>query len=412
MKLTNYFLNRKSVQSPKGVAELLEVLKLLTNNKYHVPVCVSIFGRTNLNPSRPVVSVRVTNVLGKSLGPAAVSAESSAWSGKKNLQAVQGDSTLFALNFLESKPRRGSYDITLNVVPTKADARLIGSTGAVIKVTVLTEVVVEGAEIGVADRDQATSVKSSALKHPAALSEVLEADYQQKLILKFALKDKSAGDGIAAHQVFVQLVSEETKQEIVFIVEPESITTANSGLYKFDLNVAARAKDFGHNSGRYVLSLLVGDSVIANPFVWKIGAVKLSFPTGSGEVVSKVPKSSAPWMKAVYEPKPEIRHLFRVPEKRPPTIVSDTFSILVLLPLVILFGLWIKIGINFSNLQLSLAALLFHSSVAAIFALYLVFWLRLNMFTTVKCLLGLAVVAFLSGHSLLRKLAAQREKNK
>lgn len=413
VKLTNYFLNRKSVQSPKGVTELVSVLNVLAENKYHVPVCVSVFGRTNLNPGMPVVSVRVTNVLGKSLGPVAVTAESSAWTGKKTLQNVAGDSTLFALNFLENKPRRGSYDITLTVTPSKADPRLIGTTGAVVKVTVLTEVEVSNAEISVVDRDQATAIKSKALRHPATLdlkNEIVDADYQQKLLLKFTLKDKSANDGILAHQVFVQLVNEETKQEIVFVAEPESVTATN-GAYKFELNVATRAKDFGHSSGKYIVSLIVGDSVISNPFNWKIGAVKLTFPSTSSENLHKgVPKSQAPWLKAVYEKKDEIVHLFRTPEKRPAQVVSDAFSILVLAPLIVLFGLWAKIGINFGNLQLSLSALIFHSSVAAIFSLYALFWLRLNMFTTVKCLLGLAVVAFLSGHSLLKKLASDREK--
>lgn len=103
-------------------------------------------------------------------------------------------------------------------------------------------------------------------------------------------------------------------------------------------------------------------------------------------------------------------HQFRQPEKRPPTIVSDTFTVLLAVPFVILLAAWVKIGVNFHGLQFSLSALVFHATLAAIFALYAMFWLRMDMFTTLKCLIGLGVVAFLSGHSLLRSLAAAREK--
>lgn len=408
LKFTNYFLSRKSVQSLKGTAELLEVLRLLTTNKYHVPVCVSVYGRSALTEQRPVVSIRVTNVLGKSLGTVTVSAESSAWTGKKALQAVQGDSTLFALNLFESKPNRGAYDITVTVTPSKADARLIGTAGASVRITVLTEISVENAEISVAERDQQVATKTKTLKFPTSLaaSDVLEVDYQQKLTLKFSLKDKQRGDLLTAHQVFVQLTNEETKQEIVFVAEPE----ATSPQYKFDLNVATKAKDFGHVSGKYTLSLIVGDAVIANPFVWKVAVVGLTFPNTSGDEKKGVPKSEAPWLKTHYGAKPEIKHLFREPEVRPPTVISDTFTLLVFLPLLLLFVLWIKIGVNVSNLPLSLSALVFHSSLAAIFGLYLLFWLKLNMFTTLKWLLGVGVVTFLSGHNLLSRLAARREK--
>lgn len=80
------------------------------------------------------------------------------------------------------------------------------------------------------------------------------------------------------------------------------------------------------------------------------------------------------------------------------------------MPLVLLLGLWIKIGVNVNGLPISIAAVVFHTSLAAIFALYVMFWLKMNMFTTLKCLWGLGVIALLSGHSLLRSLAQQREK--
>jgi oligosaccharyltransferase complex subunit delta (ribophorin II) len=162
----------------------LEVLKLYTNNKYHIPVVITNYGSSALSPTNSVLTVRITNVLGASLGPLSVTADSATrlddkkviWT-KKSLQPVQGDrfglysnllsriyfenkffySTLFAINFLESKPPRGFYDIAITATPTKADPRLIGNSGVQLKAIVLTQVSIVNAEVIVADRDSGGS---------------------------------------------------------------------------------------------------------------------------------------------------------------------------------------------------------------------------------------------------------------
>ena len=111
---------------------------------------------------------------------------------------------------------------------------------------------------------------------------------------------------------------------------------------------------------------------------------------------------------SLYEPKPEIQHVFREPEKRPPTIVSDAFTGLIVASFGLLLLLWIRIGANVSNMSISLAALGFHAGLASIFGLFFVSWLQLDMFQTMKCLSGVAVLTFLSGHSLLKGLSSKR----
>lgn len=89
------------------------------------------------------------------------------------------------------------------------------------------------------------------------------------------------------------------------------------------------------------------------------GTVKLNFPGGVEELADPL---------ARFSPKPEIKvwyfgmgyrrrnegnvgnyeffcfqHLFREPEKRPPATVSSAFSIAVILPFVLLWGLVSKI---------------------------------------------------------------------
>lgn len=58
----------------------------------------------------------------------------------------------------------------------------------------------------------------------------LEADFHQKLIMKFTLKDKSSGKSFAAHQTFVKLTNVDSKQEIIFVAEADS-----NNVNKFDL---------------------------------------------------------------------------------------------------------------------------------------------------------------------------------
>lgn len=71
-KLVNYFLSRKHVLSPKGVSDLLVTLKMFTNNKYHVPYVFSIYGGKTLSKGNTVLTVKVCNVLGGSVGPVSV----------------------------------------------------------------------------------------------------------------------------------------------------------------------------------------------------------------------------------------------------------------------------------------------------------------------------------------------------
>lgn len=84
-------------------------------------------------------------------------------------------------------------------------------------------------------------------------------------------------------------------------------------------------------------------------------------------------------------------------------------------------------GINFSNLTPSLWTLGFHVGlagriplviarnrivmidIAAIFGLYFVFWVKLNMFLTLKYLAGIGGVTFLCGNRMLRAMADRRK---
>lgn len=66
------------------------------------------------------------------------------------------------------------------------------------------------------------------------------------------------------------------------------------------------AANFGHKSGDYNLELMIGDSVISNPFRFDVGKVTLKFPEPA--TVEGVDKSSSYKQKPnVYTTKPEIK---------------------------------------------------------------------------------------------------------
>lgn len=257
-------------------------------------------------------------------------------------------------------------------------------------------VIVEEVEIGIHDKDQTTSLKMNHLKYPSFhQKELFEVDAQQRIVMRFKLKDEKTQEPLNPHQVFVQFIHDNSKEEVFYVAK------STDNVFKFDLNLAQRAKDFP-GSGMYTLNLIVGDQAIENPFIWKLCWVKFTLAKKATETTEK-----ASWMETYYEPKPEIRHVFRPQEKRPPTVVSDTFSILALLPVLILAILWLKLGVNLSNFSFSLSALAFHGGTLSVCILYTLFWLEMNMFTTIKCLLGVGLIIFSTGHRVLSQLVGK-----
>lgn len=66
---------------------------------------------------------------------------------------------MYELDIMANKPSSGFYKVTISVEPQKADARLIGTTGASVQVKVTAQVSLENVEIGVADKDQGSAPK-------------------------------------------------------------------------------------------------------------------------------------------------------------------------------------------------------------------------------------------------------------
>ncbi len=57
------------------------------------------------------------------------------------------------------------------------------------------------------------------LNYPNVLSDKLEIDYHQKLIIKFQLKDKQTEEFLRAQQAFLRLTNKKSNKEVIYLAE-------------------------------------------------------------------------------------------------------------------------------------------------------------------------------------------------
>jgi oligosaccharyltransferase complex subunit delta (ribophorin II) len=303
----------------------------------------------------------------------------------------------------------GKYSLVFEISLQEQEHETIYATGGTnteaIFVTGLIKV--DKAEIGISDNDAGTveSVQKIDLQKDTSVS--LSANHLQKLRLSFQLSTP-LGKTFKPHQVFLKLKHDESKVEHLFVVP------GSARQFKIVLDFLGLVEKFYYLSGRYDLELAVGDAAMENSFLRALGHIELDLP----EAPEKAPKPPAqavdPFSK--FGPKKEISHIFRSPEKRPPKELSFAFTGLTLLPIVgFLIGL-MRLGVNLKNFPSLPApaafASLFHAGIGAVLLLYVLFWIKLDLFTTLKYLSFLGVFLVFVGHRALSYLSSTSAKQK
>jgi oligosaccharyltransferase complex subunit delta (ribophorin II) len=211
------------------------------------------------NALSPALAALATTITAKQSNQALVS--------KVNLVPSRTDSTLFTYDLKTAKPARGQY---------KVDIDVNGVYKQSLQLNVLGKVSVKLLEIGVGDSDSTTAIKTETIAYPKKLANELNADSQQKILLKTVLVDESTQKPVTVHQAFVRMNHKATNKEIIFVAEQDS-----SKAYKFDMDFGARSSDFNYNSGLYTIDLIVGDASLSNSFKWHLADIQLKFPQGS-----------------------------------------------------------------------------------------------------------------------------------
>uniref|UniRef100_M3Z240 Dolichyl-diphosphooligosaccharide--protein glycosyltransferase subunit 2 n=1 Tax=Mustela putorius furo TaxID=9669 RepID=M3Z240_MUSPF len=395
IQLMNAIFSKKNFESLSEAFSVASAASALSQNRYHVPVVVVPEGSPSDTYEQAILRLQVTNVLSQPLTQATVKLEhaksvaSRATVLQKTSFTPVGD--VFELNFVNVKFSSGYYDFSVKV---EGDNRYIANSVEVLRMENYTSFICGfvGMDLTNVSRDPFVTPAILRVTYPAKAKGTFIADSHQNFALFFQLVDVNTGAELTPHQTFVRLHNQKTGQEVVFVAEPDS-----KNVYKFELDTSERKIEFDSASGTYTLYLIIGDATLKNPILWNVA-----------DVVIKFPEEDAPstvLSKNLFTPKQEIQHLFREPEKRPPTVVSNTFTALILSPLLLLFALWIRIGANVSNFTFAPSTIIFHLGHAAMLGLMYVYWTQLNMFQTLKYLAILGSVTFLAGNRMLAQQA-------
>ncbi|CAH0558094.1 unnamed protein product [Brassicogethes aeneus] len=375
-KLANYLLSRKTVPSPKGVWALLEAAEAL--NSYALfPVCITIDGEPFVTAEKPDLKIRVSNLFGGAVRSKTSVTPVVAQSATR----ISDDVVVLSKQSLNPGTTQTEFILPLKLTPGHYRIQLTaGSNTQSVESRVLGPIAVQSLEIGLMDADGSSAPKLNKLQHPQKLTSILQGDSSQHLVVKFTLSR-------SVHQAFIRLSSQ--NKEIIFVGEEEA-----GKLYKVEINLGNELSQ----SGDFDIELILGDSLATNSIRWNLGVISVSLPSASLSA------------KTARGPKPEINHLFRVADKRPAEVVSLLFTALTLSPILLLLILWARIGVNMGNF--SVLAVPFHLGFGGILALFTLFWLKLNMFTTCAWLIPIGGFTLFFGHKLLSSIASGKKPEK
>jgi len=263
-----------------------------------------------------------------------------------------------------------------------------------------TQVSITDFEIVVSDSSDEIDIKQGKrfkTEYPNAITTAIPAEFFQHVYVNYKLKNKQTGAALRAHQSFVRIVNSETQQESFVVAHYD----ASKG-YSAHVVVKDLKEDFRGGKHKYEFSLIVGDSAVI-PLQWAF-ASNVNLKLNTSTVVSD----------AAFGIKPEIKHAFRVPEKRPPQTISFAFTIAVLAPIAILVIGWPLAGANLWNFPTGgvfIYAVAFQATIGAIFALYFFYWVGLNMMQTLTYLGCLSVPLLFFGSKTLNHLATVSAKS-
>ncbi|KAL5256382.1 hypothetical protein ACHWQZ_G011567 [Mnemiopsis leidyi] len=386
-KFANYIVSNKDKAGKSNLFYTLVGLDALSSGSLVPTHLIVLDNSAVISESQRTLKVSLVNPLGVTVKDSTAKIISAKGSGGQAIFTAGpmsgGDGTF---EVAASELTRGVFTAELGF---ELPSGYLAPDNSVVKVKCVLPVELKDATFKLIDVDDNRILLNNDLSGGAVQG---KADLSTRLIFDFSLAD--GAEEVTLHQVFVRFTNTKTKQNVFFIAQADL-----KKKYTIDLNFrSAAAKSFGSVGGQYSVDLIVGDATLPQAMVIDVATLNL-----------EIPDSKEPAADLSKQAKPEITHLFRQPEKRPPQAISAVFTGLVLLPALVLLIMWAKLGANISNIQISLSSIGFHGGLLAIIAIYVNFFLGVNMFTTVKCLAGVAVVTFLCGQRLLSSIAAAKK---
>ncbi|XP_057751949.1 dolichyl-diphosphooligosaccharide--protein glycosyltransferase subunit 2-like isoform X1 [Arachis stenosperma] len=392
----------------------VESLAFLESKRVTIPLILSLPETVYSLTTKGQLKVRVSTALGSAAPPLVVKLVRAFSSGAKDSSIIESKelqydkrSGLHVLDGFTNNVDVGTYVFVFEIVLHDSHSKQVYATGGQIHIPIYVTgiIAVSNAEIGVlGDLGSVQTKKALDLAGNDVVS--FSANHLQKLRFSFQLATPH-GHVFKPHQAILKF-RHEIKVEHVFVI-------GNVGKkFEITLDFLGLVEKLFYLSGKYDIELTVGDAAMENSFIRLLGHVKLDLPEAPEKAAQPPAPPVDPYSR--YGPKTEITHLFRTPEKRPPQNVSITFLGLILLPFLgFLIGL-LRLGVNLKNFPSSTVpaafAMLFQLSIAAVLLLYVLFWLKLDLFTTLKTLGFLGAFLMFSGHRILSYLASTSTKLK
>ncbi|KAM3573911.1 hypothetical protein VYU27_004110 [Nannochloropsis oceanica] len=207
---------------------------------------------------------------------------------------------------------------------------------------------------------------------------------------------------MAPQQAFLKLTHLDTGSEAIYAAKRGG-GTADAWAF---IAVVSLVDDvefvFGHRSGEYQLSLLVGDVSLEMPSEQDLGTMSLAFPPKPKAHYALYRKPLQWDSDTALAPLPEIYHQFRRPEKRPNPVLPAAFTTLIALALAMFLIYLPRVGANLDGLPSAGAALVWNVAwvgcLCAVILLFTAYWVHLKGMTTLKLLLPLGLTTVLVGH--------------
>jgi len=403
--VAEYLVQNKQVGGVDEAFYLLGSLTHLSNNKFFVPLVVSIPSATlsaSAKGNEGAVNVRLTDVVGNPPATKAkvslvkayqVNRSDKPISTSQEFSPVEGSEGLYQFNLVGTgKTELGYYVLEIKVTPD-ANSKYLPVENVHRNVKVVGEATVADCQITVTDLKGAEVKKYGCDSGKNDFSVV----WNHTIHLTFAVK--SANKAVQVQQAFVRLTLSSSKLDKILVVP------FNGKQHALQFSFKDLAPEFYGTSGKYSAELIVGDAFLANPTVTKLPTISVDIPDSL-----KAHQPASP-----FDPKPIIEHQFRAAEKRPPIVISTAFTAAVLVPGLILFIGFLRIGANISNFPFSGTAFInavgFQGTLGAILALFALFWLRLNMIQTLVYLGFLSIPFLYFANNNLSYLATKNSKS-
>ncbi|KAL5068058.1 hypothetical protein RYX36_018945 [Vicia faba] len=413
--LAKFFLGIGIPGDAKDFFNQVESLSFFESNRISIPLILSLPETVHSLTKKSQLKVKVNTVLGSDAPLLTVKLVRAFSTGAKNSAIIENKELQYdqksGFHFLDTLPENvdvGTYVFVLEIVLHDSESDKVYATGGQIHVPIYVTGVIKvgSAEIAVLDSDLGNVETYKTLDLAGNDVASLSANHLQKLRLSFQLETPH-GRVFKPHQAILKL-KHESKIEHIFLVG------STGKKFEITFDFLGLVEKLFYLSGKYDIELTVGDAVMENSFSRLLGHVELDLPEAPEKAARPPPPPVDPYSR--YGPKAEINHIFRVPEKRPPQKLSLVFLGLILLPLIgFLVGL-LRLGVNLKNFPGSTVpatfATLFHLGLAAVLLLYVLFWLKLDLFTTLKILGLLGAFTMFVGHRILSYLALTSSKLK